>query len=87
MTRQLTQPFARVSFTVAMSSQRMEGLPERLLHTIPIEQDDYLQCKNAGGSLEVNLQKIEAFFLDMSFVLSRISIPAVVDLVKCTELS
>lgn len=80
----LTQPLPESSFTVAMSSRGWNVCPELVSCTIPIDEHDELftQCKNAGGSLEVNLQKSKQFFLDMSFVLSRISIPAVVNAVR-----
>jgi hypothetical protein len=83
-TSTLTQPLPESSFTVAMSPRGWKVCPEVVSCTIPIGQHDALftQCKNAGGSLEVNLQKSKRFFLDMSFVLSRISIPAVVDAVS-----
>jgi hypothetical protein len=80
----LTQPLPESSFTMAMSSRGWKVCPELVSCTIPGEQhaELFTQCKNAGGSLEVNLQKSKRFFLDMSFVLSRISIPAVVDVVS-----
>jgi hypothetical protein len=83
-TSTLMQPLPESSFAVAMSSRGWKVCPELVSCTIPIEQHDELftQCKNAGGSLEVNLQKSKRFFLDMSFVLSRISIPALVDAVS-----
>jgi hypothetical protein len=86
-TSTLTQPVPGSSLTVATSSQGWKLCPEIVNCTIPMDRRDELLtlCKNAGGSLEVNLQKSKRFFLDTSFVLSRISIPAVVDAVSVQD--
>ena len=78
----VTQPTSML--TVPMSSEGWNTCPEIISCTVPVEPGHpiFKLCDKAASCVEVNLQKSKSVFLEMAFVLSRLSIPAVVDVVS-----